>query len=125
MKIVNLIRGPRKTVSPAGSQRRLTRLMLCVSLATAPFVSVVGVSEAQAAPALTIQLQNWATGWCLDSNLNGDVYALPCQRGNGYQTWEIYGPDSVPGANGHQRWVLKNVATGRCLFGNRPRLYTW
>ncbi|MGW0949270.1 RICIN domain-containing protein [Streptomyces sp. NPDC002623] len=56
-------------------------------------------------------LRSWQTGRCLDSNSNGDVYTLPCQQGNQYQTWEIK-------YQGHDTWdivSIKNSATGLCL----------
>jgi serine/threonine-protein kinase len=61
----------------------------------------------------TTHFQNWATGRCLDSNSNGDVYTLPCQWGNPWQTWEIrswgqWGPNGLY----HE---LKDNASQRCL----------
>ncbi|MER5432109.1 ACP synthase [Streptomyces sp. NPDC002588] len=59
-------------------------------------------------------LRNWATGRCLDSNADGDVYTLPCQQGNDYQTWEpIY-----LGHTSSDLVQVKNKATGKCLQYN-------
>ena len=40
----------------------------------------------------TVEIVNSATGLCLDSNADGDVYTIACNRGN-YQFW-------VPRASG-------------------------
>ncbi|MDI5937181.1 MULTISPECIES: RICIN domain-containing protein [Micromonospora] len=55
---------------------------------------------------------NRASGWCLDSNLNGAVYALPCNGGN-YQIWDMIGSD-------HQisSYLWGNRATGLILDSN-------
>ncbi|WBP91941.1 RICIN domain-containing protein [Kitasatospora cathayae] len=50
------------------------------------------------------------TGQCLDSNTYGSVYVGPCDspsKNNLYQRWS---EEKWSGG-----WVLKNVATGRCL----------
>ncbi|WP_374206286.1 RICIN domain-containing protein [Streptomyces roseoverticillatus] len=47
-----------------------------------------------------------APGWCLDSNARGSVYVGRCE-GNGYQQWSE--------EKWKRGWVLRNVATGRCL----------
>jgi hypothetical protein len=46
-----------------------------------------------------------STGFCLDSNAEGNVYALGCNGGN-YQNWERQGNRLV------------NVSTGKCLDSN-------
>jgi serine/threonine-protein kinase len=64
----------------------------------------------------TGHIQNWATGRCLDSNTAGDVYTLPCQAGNGWQTWTMYGRvNGYVDQNGYPDVTLKNQTTGRCL----------
>src|SRR5262245_17255039 len=62
-------------------------------------------------------LRSWATGRCLDSNFAGNVYTLPCQIGNGFQSWQL-----IPNSD---RWLVRNEATGMCLATNRPdAIYT-
>jgi hypothetical protein len=52
-------------------------------------------------------LQSIATGKCLDSNHNGNVYTLCHNHGN-YQKWDV-----IQSGKG---WAnLRNVATGRYL----------
>ncbi|HNC10069.1 MAG TPA: RICIN domain-containing protein, partial [Anaerolineales bacterium] len=48
---------------------------------------------------------NVATGFCLDSNFENKVYAIPCNGGD-FQNWEIKGKSII------------NVATGFCLDSN-------
>ncbi|MER5435057.1 ACP synthase [Streptomyces sp. NPDC002588] len=76
----------------------------------------LGLSFVSAGPASAYVgqnfLRNWQTGRCLDSNHNGEVYTLPCQQGNDYQTWEPvfvahYFYDVVE---------VHNKATGLCLY---------
>jgi len=60
--------------------------------------------------------QNLATGFCLDSNANGQVYTLGCNGGS-YQKWVVT-------SNGATR-IFKNLATGFCLDSNaNGQVYT-
>ncbi|GIF40775.1 RICIN domain-containing protein [Actinoplanes xinjiangensis] len=61
------------------------------------------------------QLQNHATGRCLDSNDRGDVYTLPCEKGNPHQKWYF---DSNSDQHMDTPIGLRNAATGRCLSGD-------
>ena len=54
--------------------------------------------------------RNVATGFCLDSDTNGSVYTLDCNRGN-FQNW-----NRTPPAAKEQQ--LRSVATGFCLDSN-------
>src|SRR5262245_42397675 len=74
---------------------------------TSPPVSAEGTDPSGSPVSL---LRSWATGRCLDSNFAGNVYTLPCQPGNNYQTWM-----RMRGGN-----EVKNMATGMCLATNRP-----
>ncbi|WP_437587199.1 RICIN domain-containing protein [Sorangium sp. So ce1000] len=58
---------------------------------------------------------NAATGRCLDSNGNGDAYALGCNGGS-YQKWR-----NVSTGDGD---TIINQATGRCLDSDGGGVYT-
>ncbi|MGW0949269.1 RICIN domain-containing protein [Streptomyces sp. NPDC002623] len=64
-------------------------------------------------------IRSWQTGRCLDSNASGQVYTLPCQQGNNYQTWKII----YRYTDGHDRVSIMNVATGLCLAAEPKDLY--
>ncbi|MFD6566744.1 ricin-type beta-trefoil lectin domain protein [Micromonospora profundi] len=94
--------------------------LLVVLLATVS--GVMGLAGPANAEPTTGQLKNKATGRCLDSNSQGDVYTLPCNGGR-YQRWNYtrYYSDSTP----YWDFKLKNDATGRCLDGNaQGEVYT-
>ncbi|MER5432110.1 ACP synthase [Streptomyces sp. NPDC002588] len=59
-------------------------------------------------------LRNWETGRCLDSNAAGDVYTLPCQQGNAYQTWRMV----FQYVNQYDVVEIQNQATWLCLTQN-------
>ncbi|GAB1822550.1 RICIN domain-containing protein [Herbidospora sp. RD11066] len=69
----------------------------------------------------TGNLKNYATGRCLDSDFNGNVYTLPCSPPyfNLHQLWEPilqYRGDGIAGSpHRFDLVVLKNRATNRCL----------
>ncbi|GAB7045952.1 RICIN domain-containing protein [Catenuloplanes indicus] len=97
---------------------------------------VIGGLLVTASPAAAYTLvgrfQSHQSGLCLDSgfpapgSVFGSVYTLPCQSGNNYQTWEVYGPKGKS-RFGYELAQIKNRATGMCLnmdeYGG-PRLYT-
>ena len=79
--------------------------VLCAALVLIiPMAMFAGPAQAD----IGTRWQNWANGYCLDSNHAGDVYTKPCQEGNNFQTWDVshFYADS---------WIVKNRATGRCL----------
>ncbi len=73
---------------------------------------LVSASPAQAYVGPNL-LRNWATGRCLDSNRNGNIYTSPCDvgRGNRFQLWQ---PEKI-GQQDHDAIRLKNVETGMCV----------
>lgn len=78
--------------------------LLALSLVSAP---------AQAAP-MYGQFRNIQTGGCLDSNLRGEVYTLPCNSTVLNQYWEV----EVTGTRAPDRYYqvrIKNAATNRYL----------
>lgn len=91
------------------------------------------VASPQASAAGIHAIRNWETGRCLDSNMNGDVYTLPCEANNNHQKWAW----NIEGNNGHEIITLYNQAMGpfRALgtnlpFGGRvftgsPQYYRW
>ena len=70
------------------------------------------------------EIRNVATDWCLDSNIDGDVYTLPCYPplANKYQEWRAFSPyiftprEMYIGPTYEVRF--KNNATERCLDAN-------
>ncbi len=105
-----------RVVSAVPGPRAVVRVLLAAILG---FVIALGGSATANAAAVpsTSTFQNLATGFVLDSNFRGDVYAIP---GNGgpYQKWRV-----VPTSYGAV--TVQNVATGRCLDSNTSRqVYT-
>jgi hypothetical protein len=93
------------------TRRTLARLLVAVVLTA---VSVVGFTGTASAYTKYGQFQQVATSRCLDSNAAGAVYTLPCQAGNGWQTWMVEGPfGNSP--DGYERVVIHNIGSGRCL----------
>lgn len=92
--------------------------MVMAAMSAAACVFAVLPSPAQAGET-ELLLKNRATGRCLDSNSQGAVYTLPCQKGNGYQTWIMNGTFN-------EQASFRNQATGKCLDmwfdGSRPVL---
>ena len=87
----------------------------CVVVALVLFAGLVPVTMAAHFHSVSL-LINRATGRALDSNENGDVYAIP-QNGGAYQKWYIYGDGDT--------FDLTNVQTGRVLDSNNDgEVYT-
>jgi hypothetical protein len=95
---------------------RRTRLRMAtwaaVMLTTATAALLVGAPAAHADQA--VLFRDDATDLCLDSNSSGNVYTLPCQVGNQYQTWDV----SIIIDHGHTVRMMRDMATGRCLDSN-------
>jgi len=87
--------------------------LLVVLIAT--LVSVLGLAgPAHAEPEIG-QIRSQATGRCLDSNGQGQVYTLPCNGGS-YQDWKYVKAwrEQAP----YWSFQVINLATGRCLDSN-------
>jgi hypothetical protein len=101
---------------PKPNLRRILALggtMLVVGGGTA---GLAADSANAALPAVTT-FGNLATGFVLDSNPQGDVYALPANGGR-YQKWFVSQSD-------FGTVTLTNIATRRCLDSNTERaVYT-
>jgi hypothetical protein len=96
----------------------LTRFFVICAAVAAPLFTVSAANAAtvgQIDPGnhtlLNVQVHDAATGYCLDSGSNGDVYTLPC-NGGPYQHWNMY--HAV--WNGTDTFDFQNVATHRCLW---------
>ncbi|GAA0572363.1 hypothetical protein GCM10010172_66140 [Paractinoplanes ferrugineus] len=112
-----------------GGRRLVTRVVaLCAMVAGGLLVA----GSPAFAYTLVGRFQNHVSGLCLDSGFPasgsafGPVYTRPCQSGNNYQTWEVYGPKGKS-RFGYELTQIRNRATGLCLsmdeYGG-PRLYT-
>jgi Ricin-type beta-trefoil lectin domain len=86
------------------------KLALIFVSTTLAFSSTVLTIFSQSAAAG--QVQNKATGACLDGNREGGVYTKGCIPNNGFQHWDFID-------RGSKVWVLKSNATGRCLDSNK------
>jgi serine/threonine-protein kinase len=74
------------------------------------------VMPASAASELTFE--NNATGYCLDSNYDGNVYSLPCNGGN-YQVWNFT-------SNPNGGVYIQDAQTGWCLYSDGSgNISTW
>jgi len=82
-----------------------TAKILVAILGAAALATATVATPAQA-DTLVYQYGNWQTGLCLDSNYNGQVYALGCNGGN-YQQWR-----------GKGVYAVYDVQTGLCLDSN-------
>lgn len=56
-----------------------------------------------------LEMSTAKADYCLDSNNRGSVYLGPCDEGNRNQRWSE--------EKWRDGWVLRNVATNRCLSG--------
>jgi Ricin-type beta-trefoil lectin domain len=102
----------------------IKKLAVAIAVAASTFATSITLAPTAASADIAVDqqitlLRSWATGRCLDSNFAGNVYTLPCQPGNGFQTWHL-----IP-VSGTNRFLVRNEATGMCLATNRPdAIYT-
>lgn len=89
----------------------------CAALLAAVTASLL--VGAPAANAGTLHLfRDDATDMCLDSNSAGNVYTLPCQPGNNYQTWDVTIQYDYSYSPPREFRMMRDVATNRCLDSN-------
>ncbi|MBA3924509.1 MAG: ricin-type beta-trefoil lectin domain protein [Nostocaceae cyanobacterium] len=88
----------------------------CLALGGSAVIASVLVVAATSFAANPGTYKNVATGFCLDSNANGEVYTLKCNGGN-YQNWKV--------SSNRSARILTNVSTGFCLDSNaNGKVYT-
>jgi serine/threonine-protein kinase len=86
-------------------------MVVFITIFALTFTGIVGffTPPVFAQPAPTQIFKNLATGFCLDSNSEGEVYTMGCNGGS-YQKWINIGtPDTV---------IYEDLATGFCLDSN-------
>ncbi|MGW2376571.1 RICIN domain-containing protein [Kitasatospora sp. NPDC001683] len=68
-----------------------------------------------------IEYTTWSDGRarCLDSNARGSVYISYCDAPSQYNKYQFWSEEKWNGG-----WVLKNVATGRCLAVDGDDVHT-
>jgi hypothetical protein len=99
-------------------QRKLTHTIVRIVTVLLAVISTINGGSAYAQDGVGISFENWATGFCLDSNTKRHVYTLRCNDGN-FQDWIVIN-------NRDDRTItLRNDATGFCLDSNTKRkVYT-
>jgi Ricin-type beta-trefoil lectin domain len=88
-------------------KRQLPRMVVTILVALLAVLVIRSAGPVQAQQEIR-PLENLATGFCLDSNADGDVYTLECTDDNNFQLWTV----------GSGFSTLENFATGRCLDSN-------
>jgi hypothetical protein len=95
-----------------------TRIVAFVAACAAVIgFNVVKSGSAHADEIIGVHIQDQNGGYCLDSNYSGDVYVNPCQSGNIYQQWNLYGSNQSGG------WLISDQQTGRCLVWDGQKNY--
>jgi hypothetical protein len=108
---------PGKRITPvikragSGAVRKRVTAMAFLPVLFAAMTAVMGLSGNASASSSTTTLTDVSTLNCLDSDGNGNVYALGCNGGN-YQNW-IQQP--VGGGLNRGEVNLVDAQTGRCL----------
>jgi serine/threonine-protein kinase len=80
----------------------------------AAMTTVIGLAGSASASTTTTTLKSSETGYCLEGDFNGTVYAPAC-TGLGTQNWIM---QPVSSALNHGLYNLVNAATGQCLDSN-------
>ncbi|GAA1708015.1 hypothetical protein GCM10009765_66920 [Fodinicola feengrottensis] len=93
-------------------------VLTALTMTAGPAAAATGPAAPKILSPQSVQtFQDYATGFCLDSNASKSAYTNPCGSTNTYQHWTVV-------AFGSHR-ELQDVATGFCLDSNSSKsLYT-
>jgi hypothetical protein len=115
--------GAVSVLAPVSASAATTAARTTTAAAAAP--AVVAVRSGWFG--LEIELTAYSNPFCLDSNVAGNVYVLPCQvPGNKFQDWSwTEWKAGTPQEGYYYYYSIQDQATGRCLDSNAAgQVYT-